>query len=127
MNDKDFVSLDVAKLLKDKGFDEDCVACYLGDRLFYIPSNVRGSDIEIIGQVSRSYKDMTILAPVLSQAMRWLATKYKVCIFVSLSKSGDTYISLITKWGDIPMNDFKEYETYSEALNEGMKKALQTL
>lgn len=127
MNDKDFVSLDVAKLLKDKGFDEDCVACYLGDRLFYIPSNVRGSDIEIIGQVSRSYKDMAILAPVLSQAMRWLATKYKVCISVSLGKSGDTYISLITKWGDIPMNDFKEYETYSEALNEGMKKALQTL
>ena len=31
MNKEDYVSLEVAKLLKEKGFDEDCMAFYTRD------------------------------------------------------------------------------------------------
>ena len=134
MNDKDFVSLEVAKLLKDKGFGEPCVAYYIGDKLAYICASTRGADVKIIENMSVIYKDCATLAPTLMQAHRWLWNRYRVIVSAFLDQPF-TDIQFLwciqdTKRGfdnyDNVVSDTK-YKSYGDAFNAGLKEALVTI
>ena len=81
---EDYVSFEMAKLLKEKGFDEFCRAHYgiTNGNLYYEKVEVEASGCEMHN---------SILAPTLQMAMKWLREKYNVFIDISsrFSKNAD--------------------------------------
>ena len=64
---EDYVSLETAKLLKEKGFDEYCFAYY------YTPEFISHSSFE---QKNTELDDAVYSAPTLQMAMKWLRRKH---------------------------------------------------
>ena len=62
---EDYVSFEIAKLLKKKGFNEECFALYNPDGVL-IQSGIRLNNIQV-GRVEGSYS-----APTLQMVMKWL-------------------------------------------------------
>lgn len=128
MNKEDYVSLEVAKLLKEKGFNEDCMAFYTRDGLFecnsYINTNV--------------LKHPT---PTLYEAQKWLRDRRKIHISVGMcsdySTNADggicdgwtfwTFSTYYTTNLHHKHDCFGEYDTYEEALNTGILEALKLI
>lgn len=75
---EDYVSFEVAKFLKDKGFNEKCFALYNPDGTL-IQSGIRLNNIQV-GRVEGSYS-----APTLQMVMKWLREVYELYIEISLS------------------------------------------
>lgn len=79
MTKEDFCSYEVAKLLKEKGFDETCYACYE-----YFSSSITmysGWPFEYKGEVVNSSKDR-IKCPTHQMAMKWLREEHKIMITI---------------------------------------------
>ena len=81
---EDYVSFEIAKLLKDKGFDELCDKKYNGYKSI-VPA---GKMIEL-WQNSEFDDDEECSAPTLQMAMKWLRLKHNIYIDVYLSFSED--------------------------------------
>ena len=70
---EDYVSFEVAKLLKEKGFDEGCHSFYdYTQRLQFIETVIYDSEL--------SEEDDECVAPTLQMAMKWLRKEHKLHI-----------------------------------------------
>ena len=69
---EDYVSFETAKLLKEKGFDEECYTCYVIDEIQHYDYKSRNSDL-ITGIIS---------APTLQMAMKWLREVHNIFICI---------------------------------------------
>lgn len=115
---EEFVTLETAKLLKEKGFREDCMAFYTKDGLFkcnaYINTNV-----------------LKLPSPTQSIAHKWLRETKNLHIEISYMY-GDYWIYDILT---IPNHDLVglsdrpiiHYDTYEEALEAGLQEALKLI
>lgn len=126
MTREDYVSLEVAKLLKEKGFDEPCLAPRLKN------GNLRVYDIEQsadnLTRIGDDYYEFW--CPTLYGAQKWLRKKSLVVEVGYMY--GDYYIYDILKIPThdlIGLNDRKPtgYGSYEEALNDGIKEALKLI
>lgn len=118
MIQEEFVTLETAKLLKEKGFREDCMAFYTKDGLFkcnaYINTNV-----------------LKLPSPTQSIAHKWLRETKNLHIEISYMY-GDYWIYDILT---IPNHDLVglsdrpiiHYDTYEEALEAGLQEALKLI
>ena len=70
---EDYVSFKIAKLLKEKGFNEECFALYNPDGML-IQSGIRLNNIQV-GRVKGSYS-----ASTLQMAMKWLRIEHNIHI-----------------------------------------------
>lgn len=130
MNKEDYVSLEVAKLLKEKGYKELCTGCYRNNKFMNINSF---NDADMFGGDFYS-------APTLYEAAKWLRNKYDINIAVNAvipmwfdrrPKNNDTlYMPSITQknvYGKIEMlmlrnfNDFNYEEVYNNGILEALK------
>lgn len=127
MINEDFVTFEVAKLLQDKGYREDCHASYRTDE-------TGRSELTVVFGV-RKFHHLSIytrfqyeyLAPTLYAAQKWVRTKGKIHIVVELNKHGWYYrlydtedLSLISQ-----MDGYSD--TFEKALNDGIKESLTYL
>ena len=76
----DFVSFEIAKKLKEKGFKLACIGHYEGDRFEY--NTYDGYDINI-SYIARSYNDDNRFneytdLPVICQVLKWLREEYHI-------------------------------------------------
>lgn len=118
---EDYVSFEVAKLLKEKGFDEDCYTFYEYDS----KELYREERIPCCNSRSDDYA-----APTLQMAMKWLREVHNIFIEVYKAKVG--YICWIV---DIPSNDGikdlendeNNYTTYEDAIEVALKYVLKKL
>lgn len=138
MNKEDYVSLEVAKLLKEKGFNEYCGAYYhlnwedmTEEECFEVAPNhdFRNKD--------NGYR---VGAPTLYEAAKWLRNKYDINVAVNAvipmwfdrrPKNNDTlYMPSTTHknvYGKIEMlmlrnlNDFNYEEVYNNGILEALK------
>lgn len=62
---EDYVSFELAKLLKEKGFDEGCISYYVD----YEPNDVKYS---FLGETNSTWESRCCSAPTLQMAMKWL-------------------------------------------------------
>ena len=115
---EDYVSYEVAKLLKEKGFNEPCYTCYIDDneisRCDYLSTN-----FELI--------DNAFSAPTLQMAMKWLRNKG---IYIQIRRNVNTYLygAIMLKDGsDTYATIPSELETYEEAIEAALKYALENL
>ena len=126
MNKEDYVSLEVAKLLKEKGFDKPCLATRLKNGNLIVYDIEQSADN--LTRIGDDYYEF--LCPTLYGAQKWLREKSLVVEVGYMY--GDYYIYDILK---IPTHDLIgfngrkpiKYCSYEEALNVGILEALKMI
>ena len=64
MNAKHYVSIEVARLLKEKGYDRECIS--------YYHDNCTEVDYSFCGERNSTWEERCVSAPTLLEAMDWL-------------------------------------------------------
>ena len=120
-----YVSLEVAKLLKQAGFDWKCY--YAFDSF-----NGREQKTPYLNNWNENIEgNLYCSRPTLSVAQKWLIENYRVFIEVQARPLCDLRFAfiLVQPCGDVPITDYNsddnEYDTYEEALEAGIKKCLE--
>lgn len=113
--DKSYVTLETAKLLKEKGFNEWCEWVYEDHGATHSTIDTGHSNLE-----SNQYA-----IPLQSEAQTWLLNRKYVIVIADYDA---TYPK---KWdyeiwydGIICVPSFERYDSYEEALEEGLKEVL---
>ena len=126
-----YVSFEVAKLLKENGFDSRCHATY---DTAVTGGKPRFSEYEVLSYFPNGMKNtddkynMVISAPTHQMAMRWLREVHDIDIIIFHEKlPNDCY------WARIechPFTEFQqepEYKTYEEAVEAALKYCLEKI
>ena len=136
-NDKyiteDRVTLEVAELLRDKGFDEPCDYVYDGNDLkwiYYLFIFLDGK-IATNSDLKNFNKGETISAPTVQMAMKWLREVHKIFITVSnqvsLTDDDITYQFFVCTKEKTILHRGENIRHFEDACNEAMKFALENL
>ena len=92
---EDFVTFEIAKKLKEKGFQEECLAYYSKDSDFYY-NTCYCSDVECAFKSFNSRPNhicgKRIDAPTISQALKWLRKEKHLHIELVAAAYGYNYI-----------------------------------
>lgn len=110
MNKEDYVSMEVAKLLKEKGYKEFCTGCYRNNKFMNINSF---NDADMFGGDFYS-------APTLYEAAKWLRNQRDINVVVA---------TVIPMWFDrIPNNNDNDtlYMPFIEYKKEDNKIEMAT-
>lgn len=129
---EEFVTLETAKLLKEKGFDETCEYCILDQDDDVIGAS-RGC---IINEKIVRHKNIKNAIPTTSlyQAQKWLreTKNIHICVYncacgygYEISKADNgTHITSSVYEGP---NDGGKWDTYEEVLETGLQEALKLI
>ena len=135
----DFVTFDIAKKLKERGFKLACIGHYEGDRFEYNTYDGYGINISYI---ARSYNDDDRFVeytdvPVICQVLKWLREEKKISV-QPLSTRGNRWESQITftdendkklveKFLDGSFWAGRRSKTYEEAALAGIQYVIDNL
>ena len=128
---EDYVSYEVAKLLKEKGFNEYCLKNYwssdkeLHDWKWELSYN-RNSD------ENRNTKDCA--APTHQMAMKWLREEKNIFIVIEphaydyINEKNSSYVYSLWQGDNYYENpELKSYSSYEEAVEAALKYTLENL
>lgn len=124
---EDYVSYRVARLLKEKGFDELCYACYE-----YFKSNMTmysGWPFEYKGEPVHNTND-GVKCPTHQMAMKWLREVHKILIVVGIKKGdrGEYRYSIKSIRNDVLIGiSDRSYIHYEEATDAALEYCLANL
>lgn len=122
---EDYVSVETAKLLKEKGFDEEVRTFYSYD------SEIKTWEFEEDDRWdtpnSWGYGEYYLSAPTLQMAMKWLREKYN--IFLSIQQHTDMSYVWYSYAGGIPKGCDRESHnnSYEQACEAAIKYCLENL
>ena len=125
---EDYVSFKIAKLLKEKGFDENCTVLY----------HLRTGEIsqQGVGYVfNNSQWENFITAPTLQMAMKWLRDVHNMYVFPFPQMNTNKFwveiyqLSNNQKWENLYCEtiDLQDYSFYEEACEAGIRYCLENL
>lgn len=122
---EDYVSYEVAKLLKEKKFHWNCHACY----------DPRGESKELLVQegISNVCYSVVYAAPTLYMAQKWLREEKEIHIMNDVCASGyyavlwKTNGTFIKTMADKGPNDGGVWDTYEQCLNDAILEALKLI
>jgi len=121
---EDYVSFETAKLLKEKGFDENTpVNYFVGD------GKPRGCVVGEMIYHKRLEKDMHLIpAPTLQMAMKWLRKVHNLHVDIDPSE-GDWKPNVIElkDWSCVDDGSIPICDTYEEACEAAIKYCLENL
>ena len=124
---EDYVSLEVAKLLKEKGFDWPCQA-------FYNANGILAASP--VHTVNDELEDSDIACPTLYMAQKWMRYEKNVIVHIDLCASGICaiqYVFGVYKRSKLDYgvfdaeSDWIKYNIYEEALQAGILEALKLI
>lgn len=126
MNKEDYVSIEVAKLLKEKGFDEYCNTCYYyHDNEWILQDGNNRNRINGKDWMSR---------PNLYEAQKWIRNNHNIHIVIDNYACGYAWFlykadngTRISEYAEDGPNDGGCWDTYEEALNAGIIEALKLI
>ena len=119
---EDYVSYEVAKLLKEKGFDEKVNTHYL----------VHPSGFSEFFDKKDEFpepEDVWLKCPTLQMTMKWLREAHKVNIEIHYNRFGENYKYLIIYKPEV-LDDIRSlgvYYSYEEAVESAIKYCLENL
>lgn len=119
------VSFPLAKLLKEKGFQQEERPSYL--LVDFSQTNVFKTNPENIGigdLIGYYVPNKTVNAPTISDVVMWLYEKYGVWISVDPENDTDTWFHTITHGKSTTV--FGNYSTLTEAYEKGIEHILRT-
>ena len=124
---EDYVSFETAKLLKEKGFDENCSRSYVKDKLAV--SQGFNNSYYTTMYSDASYRPVS--APTLQMAMKWLREVHKLYCDIRVG-DGDFVIDIMSlKDGEFGCEVVEPeccvYLTYEEACEAAIKHCLENL
>ena len=124
---EDYVSFEVAKLLKEKGFDEPCYSSY--------KKGVFSLDSYMMTNVE--FNNNAVSAPTLQIAMKWLREVHKLYIELVLNQDIEYEDAVIENYYFFNVSridrftneggDYKSYKSYEEACEAAIKYCLTNL
>lgn len=117
---EDYVSLAIAKLLKEKGFDGICQAYY--DTHGFSMFNGKGDNYET--------RPSSILAPTHQMAMKWLRETHKIFIEVGFNRFYETfnvYVFNMIEQEEDPFKLPERFDSYEQACETAIKYSLENL
>ena len=117
VNHEYYVSLEVAKLLKEAGFDWEIKTFYFMDQL---------GETMLGDAKNHNFSNQFISAPTLEVAQRWLREVKNIDVFAYRNEPKDKFESIVSfdkKWSTTGMC----INTYEEALEAGIKKVLEII
>lgn len=125
---EDFVSFETAKLLKEKGFDGECIAYYS----IYKDNNAslhRWRNRQTYVNVKN---DGYTIVPTLQMAMKWLRKMHNLHIdapitYQYLPRKYEAHIMHTEKHEDIVVNPGTNFNTNEEACEAAIKYCLENL
>lgn len=120
-----FVPLELSKIIKDKGFNEPCVAIYFSDKIYY--SNSFNAPFAINSEINES----SCTAPMQMQVVQWLRDIHGIDVTTNKSTNGKFYgwVQYVDKNRKLP-RDFKSLGWVKEqyqALNNAIELALKEI
>lgn len=117
--DKDFVSFEVAKLLRENGFNEPCYSAY------DLEGNVGYNNYEMC--YNTEY-DWAFSRPTLYEAQKWLRESKNLNIMVDFDESILWWYSIRKcKYNCTLITGDRMFNSYEEALNTGILEALKMI
>lgn len=136
--EKEFCDYETSVALKELGFREECPTYYdTEDNVGLLLNTQWTSDympcqfIDCLESHNSNTSDDNsyVDAPTLSKAHKWLIEEKKLFVEVTMSTFDQTYLWEIcnTENSDLITGGFSSYDTYEEALSEGIKKAIEIL
>lgn len=107
---EDYVSFETAKLLKEKGFDENCTIVYNLNNRHSLMADFYGVGTFVYNSYLNKERPELITAPTIQMARKWLREKKGIAIIPVLSSVLDNEKFL---W-DIKIVVAKHYDVYSQ-------------
>ena len=131
---EDYVSFETAKLLKEKGFDENCIKVYINKELRDVIT--KESIKECTNCFNHYLYPGDAAAPTLQMVMKWLREEHNICIVIQPYDSyyKERYEFEINKknnndftWEWISDIENTIFDTYEEAVEAALKYCLTNL
>ena len=127
---EDYVSFEVAKLLKEKGFDENVNSSYSDNAQVFYHNGGNNSYFDSINSVLYHYA-----RPTSQMAMKWLKNKHNIFIEISVGYVGTDesivyfWIPCVLKENHIEYPTMEEIiaNSYEEAVKAALKYCLKNL
>lgn len=131
--EEQLITLETAKLAKEKGFNIPCMYSINELHLKECSLNYTGNDtftIEDVNEASENTKILHLLAPTQSLLQRWLREVHNISVLVEHGRMEDYSFGYFCRiYSKIPStNQFKIFEyrnSYEEALETGLQEALK--
>lgn len=138
---EDFVTFELAKKLKERGFKEKCIAYYWEKINEHTPSFVVEDNmpedgvciLDLISEHNKAEWSPFIDAPTISQVLKWLREEKKIFVSVDISEGGWFYVLspiIIEDGKEISQEsevDDKEFSDYNSAAIAGIEYCLDNL
>lgn len=128
------VNFELAKLLKEKGFDEDCYRTYSNGEISPFPLLENMGGEPILNPLDYKWKNSSIhyslvTAPTIAEVVMWLYEKYGIWVECYIDDNGTFgyLVSMITKEGRIDFPLKREFKSPTEAYEAAIKYTLQNL
>jgi hypothetical protein len=131
---EDYVSFETAKLLKEKGFDEEC-SCFYDNIIYYGTPGLK-----VDGRLyykNSALDDEEYAAPTLQMAMKWLRKEHNLALSTSVTVGGwRSGVSRIKLDGEgyvvdiidgIDGGNIPNCDTYEEACEAAIRYCLENL
>ena len=128
---EDFVSFEVAKLLKEKGFNEPCKVWYSEYTSQFGGEKYTSIEFDDHNRFKKDYKFL-FYAPTHQMAMKWLREMHKLSIepfymFPAIWEIDIKYIDKKTDLSEFEDIRDKSYNSYEEAVEAALKHCLKNL
>lgn len=120
---EDYVPYKLAKLLKGKGFDWECIGYYVDDE----PNNIYHS---FCGEINSTWEPRCCSAPTHQMVMKWLREKHVIIVISPEILNIETHCSDwgVEIWWDDNYEEMSEtYLTYEDACGAAIKHVLENL
>lgn len=125
-----YISFEIAKLLKEKGFDEGCRYYYVNNgNLMFTEEYLHNSEIKY-----GTYPSCVCTAPTQQMAMRWLREIHNIFIVIEprtydyINEKISSYVSSLWQRDNYCENiTSKNYPTYEEAVEATIQYCLKNL
>ena len=126
---EDYVSFEMAKLLKEKGFNEKCRQYYYRDNLILSRNEVCNEELDNFQEVGEGWS-----APTFQMTIKWLMEVHKLCITIIPKVTDDegsggclwewvvTYLLLVLQSVSLEL-----FESYEEACENAIRYCLEKL
>lgn len=139
MVDEDYVSFETAKLLKKRGFDENCRAMYSPEGDFRIIGKRELHDYLRNSNINEYFgDDRFVTSPTFQEAMKWMRNVYKIHFEILMTNHSISILYDIPKYYWVAVNtencewvtestvySSKQFKTNEEACDNAIKCYLE--
>ncbi len=115
------ISFDTAKLAKEKGFEYMKANCYGDNMCYQLPEG------DLINALRGNTVTGYILAPTQSLLQRWLREVHNIILYVAPISSTTDINNIKWLWCIYTIDTSDRFNTYEEALEQGLINALKTI